>query len=181
MKRFFGLLLLLLSLTACVPDVLLPSSYTFTSEAMQHALDKSFPLEKQYAGLLDLTLSQPKIELRPTEKRVVLYCRTTLTLLAGEHPVQGELQVSSQLAYDVTQRTVVLQNPKLEKETLSNISASMTPILQNITAVLVQKKLDGLVVYTFAPDQLRVLGTTLVPDDIDITSSGVVLHVKPAA
>lgn len=168
-------------LTGCVPDVLLPSSYTFTAEAMQRALDKSFPVEKQYAGLLDLTLSQPKVELRPTEKRIVLHCQTTLVLFAYDRMLNGELQISSRLAYDAAQHAVVLQQPKLEQETLNDIPRGLVPVLQNMSAMLVEKKLDGAVVYAFAPKQWQMLGTSLVPESIDITPAGVVLQVKPAS
>ena len=168
-------------LAACVPHALLPSSYTFTAEAMQRALDKSFPVEKQYAGLLDLTLSQPKVGLRPTEQRVVLHCQTSLALFAYDRMLNGEVQISSRLTYDVARHAVVLQHPKLEQETLNNVPSALIPVLQNISAILVEKKLDGAVVYAFAPNQWQVLGTSLVPDHIDITPDGVVLHVKPAS
>ncbi len=166
-----------LCLLAACASVLLPSSITLTAEQMQTRLAQSFPLEKQYMNVVDLTLSQPQVQLHPDQKRIALQFDVNVTALGYDQLMNGRMLVSSQLAYNAADRTIVLQHPQLESQQIRGVSDNVAQIVSQITAVAIHDRLEGAVVYAFTPEQLHFLGGHAVPESIEITERGVVLHL----
>uniref|UniRef100_E6QRZ8 DUF1439 domain-containing protein n=1 Tax=mine drainage metagenome TaxID=410659 RepID=E6QRZ8_9ZZZZ len=172
--RGFSVAVGMMLLAAC-SAILLPSSYTFTAGEMQEQLAKKFPVEKNYLQIVSLTLTHPQVSLQPDQKRIVLQFDADAVIL-GQPGLHGYTRVSSGLAYNPADKTIVLKNPKLESQHIDGVSKNLAQLVEQITAVTVHDRLDGVAVYTFTPNQLHLLGAHIEPENIDITAQGVVLR-----
>ncbi|MDA8328127.1 MAG: DUF1439 domain-containing protein [Betaproteobacteria bacterium] len=173
--RWFRIVVGMILLAAC-SAILLPSSYTFTAGEMQAQLAKKFPVEKNYFQIVHLTLTHPQVSLQPDQKRIVLQFDADAVILGDQQRLRGRTLVSSGLAYNPADKTIVLKNPKLESQRIDGVSKNLAQLVEQMTAVTIHDRLDGVVVYTFTPNQLQLLGTHIEPENIDITAQGVVLR-----
>lgn len=164
-------------LAGCVSSLLIPSSVTFTAQQMQAALDRQFPLERNYFSMVDLVLTHPIVDLHPEQRRIALQFDATVTILGYDQVPSGHVQVSSGLDYNAADKTIVLKNPQLESQQIKGVSASIDKVLNQLSSVAIREKLEGAVVYRFTPDDLKILGTQVEPQSIQITEQGVVIHI----
>ena len=167
-----------LSLLSACANVFLPSAISFTADQMQSRLAQSFPLEKQYQQVFDLTLSQPQVQLHPDQQRIALQFDANVTAFGYDQLLNGRVLVSSQLAYNPANKTIVLQHPRLESQQIHGVSDNLAQIVNQMTAVAIHDRLEGAVVYAFTPNQLQLLGAHVEPQNIEITGQAVVLHLS---
>lgn len=180
MKGWFKLaLLLILSgvLGGCNTNPFRPSTVTFTAAQLQTALAKKFPIEKQYLNLIDLTVDHPEVSLSPATNRVIIQLDAGIIMPGHDQQIQGKLNISSELVYDPGSKSVILKDPRLEAQQIDGVSSVVTQVLNQLAAVVIEEKLDGASVYKFNPDDLRFLGMRLVPERIEITGQGIVIHI----
>lgn len=175
LRRMTAAAALLLLLGGCA-DWLLPSSVEVGSGQMQQALERRFPLEKHYAGLVDVTLSHPLVGVLPQQQRITLQFDSLIRLAGSGRPYAGHTQVSSALAWDAPDKTIVLDHPQLDSQHFEGMSDAMNVLLSQALAVAVNERLDGMPVYHFTPDDLKLLGSSVRPERIEIDAGGVAIH-----
>ncbi|MDR3393137.1 MAG: DUF1439 domain-containing protein [Sulfuriferula sp.] len=180
MKRLLKLasmLILLAGLAGCNSSLLKPSTVTFTAAEFQAALVKKFPVEKQYLGLVKLTVSNPQVSMRPAIKHIALQFDADMATFGSSREFKGKLNITTSLAYDAATRSIVLKDPQLEKMDVDGMSADRTQELVTVAGILINETLQGASIYTFNPDDLHFIGMKLEPESIEITDDGVVVHI----
>ena len=80
MPKFIAALLAVLLLAGCSPIPLLSGELRITAEELTEKMAVRFPLEKSVAGLLDVTLVRPRVELLVDQQRIVPALTLTLNL-----------------------------------------------------------------------------------------------------
>ena len=176
--RSIIVILVSLLLTGCAGNPLKPSSVSFTTAEMQTALDKKFPVDKKYLGIFDLTISHPSVQPRPANKRIAVQFDTQIYTLGYNAILNSTVNLTTNLAYDTIKHSIVLKDPRLEKISFAGISSAQAEGLNQIAAILVREQLDGAAVYNFKPEQLRLLGMNITPERIEITDTGVTVHIQ---
>lgn len=175
--RFALVLVLLSSLFGCKENLFKPTTVTFTPAEFQAALSKKFPVQKNYLGLIDLTISHPEVSMRPEIKHIAMQFDADMTALGASQIVKSKLDITTSLAYDPATRSIVLQDPRLEKIDVDGMSHESAQQLTQLASVLINETLQGASIYTFNPDDLHFIGMHLEPESIEITEQGVVVHI----
>jgi hypothetical protein len=168
----------LILLTGCSSNLFKPDQFRFTTAEMQHNLDKKFPIDKKYLGLIDLTLLNPKIATLPDTKRIALQFDAKIYMLGNTRILDSNISITTNLVYDVTKQSVVLKEPRLEKIGVVGMPSGQLASLNKIAAQLVSEQLEGASVYHFSPNEARFLGVSLVPESLEITDAGVTVHIQ---
>ncbi len=174
-RRLVAAAAVLLLLGGCA-DWLLPSSAEVSAGQMQQALERRFPLEKHYSGLVDVTLSHPLVGVLPQQQRVTLQFDTLIRLVGSDRPFSGHTQVSSALVWHAADKTIVLDHPQLDSQHFDGMSDAMNALLSQALSVAMNERLNGMPVYRFTPGDLKLLGSSVQPERIEIDAGGVVIH-----
>lgn len=180
MNRWFKyalISLLLACLAACSTSLFKPATVTFTSAEFQTALAKKFPIQKQYMGLLDVTISHPLVSMRPEIKHIALEFDADVAAFGAKQPYKSKLNITTSLAYNAATRSIVLQDPQLDNIDIEGMTNGRIKGLNQMAAVWISESLQGTSIYTFNPDDLHFIGMKLEPESIEITEQGVVVHI----
>lgn len=180
MKRWFKYVLisvLLACLAGCGTNLFKPSTVTFTAAEFQTALAKKFPLNKQYLGLLDVTISHPLVSMRPEIRRIALQFDTDVAALGAKQPYRSKLNITTSLAYNVATKSIVLQDPQLDNIDIEGMTNGRIKGVNQMAAAWISESLQGASIYKFNPGDLQVMGMKLEPESIEITEQGVVVHI----
>lgn len=103
-----------LGMAAC-STWLLGSGYTFSQSRLQTALERKFPLHRQWLRLIDVTLANPRLTLLPDVHRVALAVDATLDDPLSGRPLSGTIAVDGELAYDASRHALVLHDPAVRE------------------------------------------------------------------
>lgn len=175
--KFIFALSLLTVLTGCNANLLKPSTVTFTAAEFQTALARKFPVQKNYLGLIDVKISHPQVSMRPEIKHVALQFDADMTSFGNPQVLKSTINMTTALAYNAANKSIVLKDPRLEKIDVAGMSAGHAQALNQVAAVLLNETLQGAPIYTFKPEDLHFLGMNLEPESIEITEQGVVVHI----
>lgn len=175
--KFLFALSLLTVLTGCNANLLKPSTVTFTAEEFQTALARKFPVQKNYLGLIDVAISHPHVSMRPDIKQVGLQFNANVTSFGNPQIIKSTINMTTALAYNAANKSIVLKDPRLEKIDVAGMSADGAQALNQVAAVLLNETLQGAPIYTFKQEDLHFMGMNLEPESIEITVRGVVVHI----
>lgn len=152
--------------------------YTFTREELQQALDKRFPTTLQYAQIVSVQLSHPRLTLDEATNRVTTQVDARVSnALMPTPPVNGKLALNSGVRYDPARRAVLLDNPTVQDVQVQGVDAQTSQQLNAIGAVVARELLRDYPIHTFGPDELRVGGKEVVPGAITVASDGIRVQV----
>lgn len=105
---------LLLGACAAVPPG--PRTVDISEARLARMLATRFPVDHRYMELLDVSLSQPRLRLRPEDNRIQTELHYALgTVLAGTRQVEGELGLSYGLRYEPSDQTVRLKDVRVDR------------------------------------------------------------------
>ena len=167
-----------LLLAGCA-SVIGPRQIELPLEKLQASLGAKFPIRQRYLELLDVTVSNPRLQLSPDTNRI------TTTMDAGIAPVfmrktyGGSFTLSGMLAIDNARHAVVLREPQMERLTLEGVDDKLTGQLANVSGLLAQRTLGDVAVYVFEPGQLRYAGVQFTPTRITTTARGLMVTFEP--
>jgi hypothetical protein len=165
-------------ISGCTSNLFKPNKFSFTTAEMQKNLDKKFPIEKKYLGIIDLILLNPKIATRPDSRRLALQFDTKVYMLGYNRTLDSSISITTGLVYDMAKKSVVLKEPRLEKIGVVGMPSGQADNLNQIAAMLVSEQLEGASIYHFTDNETRILGMNLAPESLEITDAGVTVHIQ---
>lgn len=170
------------ALVLCACAALTGPPQVACSEAeLNQMLAKRFPLERRLAGMLDVSLSHPRLTLKGAAGRL----STEFDLQARDrllgHDWQGRLSIEHGLRVDHSDHSLRVADPRVRALTLDG-GAGPRPgaDVERLGALLVEKLLDGATVYQLKPEQvarLRQAGYDL--GEVKVSDSGVLVTAVP--
>ncbi|BBP01109.1 DUF1439 domain-containing protein [Sulfuriferula nivalis] len=178
MRQILALIMSLMLIAGCTSNLFKPNQFSFTTAEMQKNLDKKFPIEKKYLGIIDLTLLNPKIATRPDTRRLALQFDTRVYMLGYNRVLDSSISITTSLFYDVAKQSVILKEPRLEKIGVVGMPSGQAESLNQIAAMLVSEQLEGASIYHFTENETRILGMSLAPESLEITDAGVTVHIQ---
>jgi len=170
--------LLLLMLAACsalfgAHEVELPLP------RLQQELERHFPQDDRYLALFDVTLSQPRLALRPEAGRIELQLATRIAPVLGGAPTDGSLTVSGALRIDRASRALLLEQPRIERFTLDGVGDGAASRIGQIGGLLLQLVLTELPLHRFRPGDFRRFGIEFTPVAISVKSGALAVTFEP--
>lgn len=180
MKLHRSLLLILVTLLVACASLLGPRQVEVPLSKLQSSLEKRFPFNNRYLELFDISVTNPQIALQPGTNRVVTSMDTAIAPPFLKNALTGKLAISGALKIDPARNAVILVEPRVEKMTLNGIDSSYEKQILRVTRLLAEQLLDGMPLYTFAPEDFRVGGTRYFPSGINTAANALVVTFEPA-
>lgn len=165
------------SLAACASTTsifpFIPDHYTFSEHDVQRAVARKFPFRRTVAQVVDVSLANPVVGLRPDQNRVAVQLDAHFASPFLQAPVNATFVVSAQLAYDAPSRSVLLKSPTVDSINLDGSAQAYTQQVAAAAGMLATQLLTDYPIYTFKPEQLQFAGVHYEPGTITILTNGI--------
>ncbi|MEY8876050.1 MAG: hypothetical protein AB9M60_06055 [Leptothrix sp. (in: b-proteobacteria)] len=157
----------------------LPKDLLLTEQQMLDALVGRFPVQRRFAEIFDLKLSQPSLKLLPADNRLALGLGVGVQeRLLTRREFTGNWAFSSGLKLDLADASVRLADVRTDSLRIEGLPSSVAGPLDVFGGRLIDDLLEGQVLHRF--DQ-RVFDTArqfgLKADSLRVTQAGVVLKL----
>ncbi|MBB3178981.1 DUF1439 domain-containing protein [Variovorax sp. Sphag1AA] len=155
------------------------SEYTASREELERQIAKHFPVQKRYADIFTVSLSNPQLRLDSVNNRAAITAALTINSpLLRPSTVQGVVSVSSALKYDAPARALRLDQPQAERLELQGVTGHDAERLQQIGALVAQELLRDQPLRTFTAEELTVGRKTYEIGAITVQNDGITVELK---
>ncbi len=155
------------------------SEYTASRQELEAQIAKHFPVQKRYADIFTVSLSNPQLGLDGERNRAAITAALTISSpLLRPSTVQGVVSVSSALKYDAPARALRLDQPQAERLELQGVTGHDAERLQQIGAVVAQELLRDQPLRTFTAEELTVGRKTYEIGAITVQNDGITVELK---
>jgi Protein of unknown function (DUF1439) len=166
-------------LAACAGNPLLPGELRYSYNELNERIARHFPLEKSIAGLLEVTLSNPRFAARDDSTPPRLGASFDLEVkvpLSGK-TLFGTVALSGVPRYDAAARALYLDGARVDNLRTDNMPDGLSAALGKAAASLARETLAERPLYTFnAADLERYGGAT--PRRIELRRDGIALIMR---
>lgn len=159
-----------------------PDRITLGPDELARRLDRQFPQDRRVLDVLDVTLRSPQVRLKPEQNRLAadLEIGVRERLLGGRW--NGTLAFDSALRWEARDLTLRLDQPRVSDLRLVSAGGDARTPAERLGAALVERVLEGLVLYTLPAERaesLRAAG--VMPSSVAVTARGVEITLSPVA
>lgn len=160
-----------LVLSACSQAV--PTKISVTQAQLEQGLQSHFPKRYPVAGLLQLDMAQPRLQMQPATNQLHSVVQVQLSGPALKESFQGQMEVRFGLRYEPKDRTV----RATRVEVLSLNFQGLNPVMGDMLSVygprIAQQALEVMPLYTVKAEDLELADTLgLEPGAITVTEQG---------
>jgi len=155
------------------------NEYTVSRQQLQTAIAPQFPRKMRYMDIFDVTFSNPRLGMLPSENRMntVVDAQIANPLLV-QRPVNAVLTLSSAFKYDPATRSLRLDAPKVDKVDSTDLPPQYAQQLTALGNAAADQFLRDYALYTFTPEQLQMNGKHFEPGKITVEKDAVKVEVK---
>ena len=178
MRRIIFLFSAALLLGGCSNIPLLSGELRMTAEELTRKMERRFPLEKSVAGLLDVTLARPRVEMNAPENRLATSFEITVKLPLSNKSVNGSLKISGRPEYVAESRGLFLRDARVELIRMDNMPDALSGGLAKAASSIARDVMEGRPLYTFSPEDFSRYGVRYEPERVEVRADAIVLKVK---
>lgn len=149
-------------LAACQP--LRPSQWLISTQMLEVALQQRFPRQLPLAGLLQLSLAQPVLELHPQSNQLQALLQAALSGPALGKVYTGQVGLRCRLGFDPASASVRAEDVQVQEVRLDGAPAALAEMFRAYGPYVAEKMLQDWALYTLTEaqrEQLRTLGLTV--------------------
>ena len=168
---------------APTPPAALPAgtrSITWTEPELNEALAKRFPQQRSLHGLLQITLSQPHVQLLPSANRLRTSVRLRLAEPFTGQAYEGDVQLLHGLRYEPGDRSLRMTGVQVEQLNFPGVPEPYRQVLREQGAPLVAQALSEQPLYTAKQEQTALLdGLGFAIGELQVTPKGLRVLLTP--
>ncbi|MBC7414978.1 MAG: DUF1439 domain-containing protein [Herminiimonas sp.] len=168
-----------LALAGCAA-IVGPREVVLPVEKLQQTLAGKLPANTRYLELIDVGVTNPRLQLNAQSNRVAVTVDAAVTPVFGRRVLRGSFRMSGVLAIDAARQAVVLKDPRMEELTIDGMDATVTEQLAKIGGLLALRLLKDAPLHTFTAEQFRYGGAQYFPTRISTTPQALVVTFEPA-
>ncbi len=144
---------------------------------IQEKLAKKLPLTKSYFFIFEVTLDNPRVELRDTSKRVEagLDVILNITINKNPKPLGGSLDVSGGVKYVAEKGEFFLTDPKIESLAVQGIPAKYTDKVNKVLTKALSEYYKDNPIYTLRSSDAKEAVARLVLKDVVVEGNELVI------
>jgi hypothetical protein len=173
--RNIAITLLAFSLLACSTLTAQPR-FVVSKDQLQQVVAKRFPLRYPVAGLLNLEVQAPQIQLLPEINRLSAVMAVEASGVALNRKQAGAFEVEFALRYEVSDRTLRATGLKFKRLNFPGLQPMASEMLNLYGQTLSEKALLEVVLHTLRPQDLGMAdGLGMQPGSITVTERGLVV------
>ncbi len=169
----------LLGMLAACASLSGPRTVEVPLSSLQAAMEKRFPFNSRYLELFDVRLGTPRLRMQADDNRVAAGFDAAIAPLWTRRAWSGNLLLSGRLALDPSRNAVVLTDARVETLRLNGLDSETAAYVERIGGLMVEQVFEGMVLYTFRPEELRYGGWSFLPSKINTHSNGLVVTFEP--
>jgi hypothetical protein len=174
--RLAAALLALTLFSGCATKMLLPSEIRMSAVELTTRMEKRFPVERSVAGLIDVTFSSPVVTL--SEPRMTTQLDVRVMPLTGKS-YTGTVTVSGIPAYDPARRGLLLNDAKVDRIVLDNMSDALSAALARLATQMARATFDDKPFHTFKEEDFTRYGIiSYEPLSLDVRKDALVLQIR---
>ena len=177
----FGIGIILVLLSGCAGNPLLPNEIRFSHQELSERMAKRFPLEKNIAGLLEIKLTRPIVGAREELGKITRLGFTfdaEVNLPLSHKTMFGTVIMSGIPRYNPATREIFLNDAELDIVRTDKMPDGLSAALAKAASGIAKGYLDGKAIYSFKEEDLKRYGLTLEPQRIDVQRNGIVLVMR---
>jgi len=180
-RRLAAASLTLLALAGCNALPTGPRQVNISEAQLLERIATRFPVKQRYLGLLETTLDQPRLRLRPEENRVGTMVNYLIALpLPGQSDIKGQLELSYGLRFEPSDTTLRLTQARVERLDVDGLNAAQAAQVKKVGGLLAEDLLNEAVVHRFKKEDLESLaGRGYRPGALRVVPGGLQLTLEP--
>ena len=178
MRRILAFYLSAFLLAGCSSIPFLSGEIRITANELTQKMARRFPLEKSVAGLLDVTLVRPIVELDAVENRLVTSFDVSVKLPLSSKSVSGTLKISGRPEYASATQALYLRDARVDRIRMDKMPDALSAALAKAASNLARDALEDKPLYTFKSEDFTKYGVRYEPDRIEVRADVLVLKVK---
>ena len=172
--RYLAVTLLALSSLACSTLTAQPR-FTVSKDQLQQVVSKRFPMLYPVAGLLDLAVQAPEIQLLPEKNRLGATMQVEASGAALNRKQAGTFEVEFALRYEVSDRTLRATALRFKRLTFPGLRPEASQMLNLYGQTLSEKALLEVALHQLRPQDLSMADALgMQPGSITVTDKGLV-------
>ena len=141
-------------------------------------MSRRFPVEKSVAGLLDVTLAQPVVELNAAENRLVVSFEIGVKLPLTGKGGSGSLKISGRAEYVEASRSLFLRSARVDRIRMDNMPDALSGALAKAASSIAKDVLEDKALYIFTEAEFIKYGARSQPERVEVRADALVLKVK---
>lgn len=163
--------------TACSGQPI-PTEFSLPLSQLQTAMQPQFPKHFPVAGLLQLEMQQPQLQLLPERNQLQSQIRVQLSGPALPASYQGSMEVRFGLRYESRDRTVRAHRVEVLGLQLQDANPAVADMLNTYGQRLGEQALEEFVLYQVQDQDLAVADSLqLEPGAITVTKTGLTVQI----
>ena len=111
-----------LAIAGCATFPFQSGEVRMSADELTQKMQRRFPMDKNVAGLLEVTLAQPRVDLSERDNRVATSFLLNVKLPLTNKSLSGSLKVSGRPEYVSASRSLFLRDARVEQIQLDNMS-----------------------------------------------------------
>ena len=165
-------------LPGCSSIPFLSGEIRITADELTQKMARRFPLEKSVAGLLEVTLARPIVELDAVENRLLTSFDVSVKLPLSSKSITGTLKISGRPEYAAATQALYLRDARVDRIRMEKMPDALSAALAKAASSLAKDALEDKPLYTFKPADFTKYGVRYEPDRIEVRPDVLVLKVK---
>jgi hypothetical protein len=149
-----------------------------SADELTNKLAKRFPMDKTVAGLLDVTLAQPRVVLSEPNNRIAAEFFVNVKLALTSRQVSGTVTVSGRPEYVPETRALFLRDAKIDRVRMENMPDALSAALAKSVSAISREVLEDKPLHTFKADDFTRYGVRYTPERIVVRGDYLVLALK---
>lgn len=167
-------------MSACSQAV--PTKISVTQAQIEKGLQGQFPKQFPIAGLLQMDMEQPQLQLLPASNQLQTVLKVQLAGPALRNPLTGHMQVRFGLYYEPKDRSVRAQRVEVLGLELQDANPAMADMVKTYGLRLAEQALQGFALYTVKAEDLELADSLgLQPGAITVTEQGLDVAIENKA
>jgi hypothetical protein len=175
-----------LMLSACANNFLTPSELSYSHAEMTAQLAKRFPVQRTIAGLVDISLTRPRVGTIASsdsdggskELRLAATFDVEVKVLLTSKVVAGTASLSGRPRYDVASRSIYFSDARVDSISAENMPEALSASLAKTASNMAREYLEDKPLRTFTEAELTRYGMTVSPKHIEVREGGVALVMR---
>jgi hypothetical protein len=159
-----------------------PRTVDVPMEKLQASLAKQFPYNSDFARLLDLTVTSPKLRALPDENRLATEVALSIApRFMNNTKLAGALTIDSALRFEASDQTVRLSNPRVRKLDIAGLKSEESKAI-NMTKLgefLLENAMQDMIVYQVKEEDRKRFGANIASGDFKVTNEGLSITLTP--
>lgn len=167
-----------LTLAACSQIPILSGEVKLSAAELNEKVAKRFPIEKNIGGLLEVTLTAPKVRLVEAGSRINADVDVFVRLPLSTKTIQGKLGFSGRPDYVPTSKSIFLRDAKIESVAMDNMLDALSAGVAKAATAVARELFDDKPLHTFKAEDFTKYGITYEPQRVIVRDNALVLMLR---